>query len=104
MSTYNFFFDFYYRPYDETNDRGDYKKATIQPWSIYTDQNAIYRCEFYDAFYVENDGLVQDQMYEVIVVVREGNTQLGYAESEFTWTDSCESFLQAAINDSSIEK
>ena len=104
MSTYNFYFDFYYRPYDENNDRGDYKKATVQPWSIYTDQNAIYRCEFYDAFDYANNPLVEGQLYEIIVVVREGETQLGYAESEFTWTDSCATFTQAAEEDPSIEK
>ena len=104
MTTYNFFFDIYYRPYDETNDRGDYKKATIQPWSIYTDQNAIYRCKFYDAFFVNNDGLVEGQLYDIIMVVREGNTQLGYAEAEFTWTDSCAIFVEAAEADPTIIK
>ena len=104
QETYAFWFDFYYREYDENNDRGDYKKASIQAWSVYTDQNAIYRCLFYDAFFVENDGLVEGTEYEVIIVVREGETQKGWAESSFTWTDSCEQFLKAALNDPTIIK
>ena len=92
----NYYFDIFYRPYDENNNRGDYKKATLQPWSIYTGMSAVYFCKFYDQFFVENDGLVEDQKYEVVIVIREGDKQLGYAESEFTWTDSCAIFTEYA--------
>jgi hypothetical protein len=93
----NCYFDIFYRPYDENNNRGDYKKATLQPWSIYTGMSAaVYFCKFYDQFFVENDGLVEDQKYEVVIVIREGDKQLGYAESEFTWTDSCAIFTEYA--------
>lgn len=94
--TYNYYFDFYYRPYDESNDRGDYQKATLQPWSIYNDQIPVYRCKFYDAFFVENDGLIEDQLYELVVAIRQGDTLLAYAETELYWTDSCAAFVSVA--------
>ena len=92
----NLYFDVYYRPYNKTNDRGDYKTAMLQPWSVYTYTLMVYHCKFYDQFFVENDGLLENQKYEVVIVIRQGDTQLGYAESEFTWTDSCAIFTEYA--------
>ncbi|MBE6672242.1 MAG: hypothetical protein E7599_01800 [Ruminococcaceae bacterium] len=106
METYDFYFDFYYRPYSESNDRVDYKKAELQPWSVYNDlYNPIYRCRFYDAFgFGKGEGLVEGQLYQMFVVIRQGEKPLGYYETEMTWTDSCASYVEAAENDPTILK
>ena len=104
LGTNDYYFDVYYRPYDEHNDRIDYKKATLQAWSVYTDQNAIYRCKFYDAFYVKNDGLTEGQTYDTVVVVRKGDTGLGYARAEFLWTERCAILVNAAEENPTILK
>jgi hypothetical protein len=99
----DYYFDFYYRPYDE-GMRGDYKKATVQAWSVYRQYQTFYRCKFYDAFNIENEPLTEGKKYDFILVVREGETQIGYAESEFTWTDSCAIFVEYAESHTEIEK
>ena len=102
METYAYHFMFYYRPYDETNDRGDYEVAELKAWSIgYAGGKPIYRCHFYDTMYSD---MVVDTEYEVVLVIYDGETALGYVESTFTWTDSCEAFVKVAEGDSTILK
>ncbi|MBE6672857.1 MAG: hypothetical protein E7599_04990 [Ruminococcaceae bacterium] len=105
QSTYNFYFDFYYCPYDSYNKIGTYKKATLQAWSVYDEpRDPIYRCKFYDAFEMKTDPLVEGQLYDVVIVVREGDRQLGYAKSEFVWTDSCAIYTEYAESHPEIFK
>jgi hypothetical protein len=97
QATYNFYFDIYYCPYNSYQKVGEYKKATLQAWSVYDDPvDPIYRCKFYDAFEMATDPLVEGQLYDVVIVVRQGDTALGYAQSEFVWTDSCRIFTEYA--------
>jgi hypothetical protein len=103
--TYDFYFDLYFKPYDEaTLLKGGYKKATIQAWSVYKfaqPGNIIYRCHFYDAMYSELEEGVE---YVVKGVVRQGDTVLGWADANFTWTDASESFTHYAENNPDIIK
>ena len=89
-------FKLYYRPYDKENRRGDYKLANITAFSAYHLEDSILcRCYFYDELYVKGN-LEVGQEYEVVLVICKGDTALGYAESHFTWTDSCEAFVKVA--------
>ncbi len=96
---YNYYFDFYYKPYDEATEKeGGYKKATIQAWSCYKygeGQPIIYRCLFYEAL----GQYLEIGKYTVQIVVREGDLVKGWCTADgFEWTDAAEAFVQYALD------
>ncbi len=94
---YEYRFDLYYRP----NNGKDYKCVTIKPWSVYPNDDRIYRCTFYSAGM--ND-MVEGTEYDCIIVFKKQDTRLGYAKSSFVWTDSAQCFLDYALTHNEVIK
>ena len=92
------YLDLYYRP--EGSDI--YELASLQAWSSCPiGDNTIYRCHFYDEMY---HNLSVGTTYEVVLAIREGDTVVAWADSYFTWTDSCASYVHYAENNTKIIK
>ena len=92
------YLDLYYRP--EGSDI--YELASLQAWSSYPiGDNTIYRCHFYDEMC---HNLSVGTTYEVVLAIREGDTVVAWADSYFTRTDSCASYVHYAENNANIIK
>ena len=105
LSEYHFSFQIYLREQNLEDDRTDYKRVEkrIQPWSIYdANPTVIYRCTFYDSGLID---LVEAGVaYDVVIVVYEDDTVVGWAANTMTWSDSCDLFVEAAENNTDVVK
>lgn len=102
---YDYSFQFYVREYNEADDRTEYTKLAnrITAWSIYPADNVIYRCHFYDSGLL--DVVEEGTTYDLVIVTLKGDEAVAWAKTQFTWTDSCATFVEyAEANPTTITK
>ena len=103
MSDYHFSFKLYLKEQGAENAEYRAINTNLVPWSIYLDPTlTIYRCPFY------NSGLLDivevGKTYDTVIAVYENDKVVAWGESELTWYEDSQNFVEQAEQNESVIK